>query len=100
MDRNGFQNVLAEAFKNLTLCLGGIFLVHPVRDELVWIIMKSMEEVYRDACRKTNKLEERPKEQKIRKEARPHPAVEKFLNMLESSRKEPGKGVSSHETTA
>lgn len=100
-DKTGFQNVLAEAFRNLTLCLGGIFLIHPVKDELVRIIMKSMEEVYRDADRKADRLgRHMPEKRKIKKAAKPHPAVEHFLNLLESSRKETGKGVSDHETTA
>ena len=91
MDKDKFQQVLADAFRNLTLCFGGIFLIHPVKDELVWVIMKSIEEVYRDACRKANKLEQQPAEQKTGEADKPHPAIEKFLSLLESSRKKTSK---------
>ncbi|MEW6557192.1 MAG: hypothetical protein AB1349_07550 [Elusimicrobiota bacterium] len=87
MDKDKFQQVINDAFRNLTLCFGGIFLIHPVKDELIWVMMKSIEEVYLDACRKIDKLQhlsakEKNSKNKISSES--HPAIEKFLKKLES----------------
>ena len=87
MSKDKIQQVLADSFRNLTLCFGGIFLIHPVKDELIWVMMKSIEEVYLDACKKIDRLENQSKEKGVKGnvDSKPHPAIEKFLNLLESS---------------
>lgn len=96
MSKDKFQQVLADSFRNLILCFGGIFLIHPVKDELIWIMMKSIEEVYLDAYKKIDKLENQSlKEGNLKeKPSKPHPAIEKLLKVIDSprSKSETGKG--------
>ena len=78
------RKLIDEAFRNLTLCFGGIFIVHPVKDELVWLIMKSIEEVYVTTCKNIKRTNENSSSKINQKEKKPHPAVEKFLSKIES----------------
>jgi len=90
MSKDKFQQVLSDAFKNLTLCFGGIFLIHPIKDEVVWIMMKSIEEVYLDACRRVEKIDKTSLKEKTPKQElnnKTHPAIEKLLQVLDSGQK-------------
>lgn len=90
MDRDKLQEIITDAFRSLTLCFGGIFLIHPIKDEVIWIMMKSIEEVYLDACRKAEKIDrliDKGKAVKQDTDKKPHPAIEKLLHKLDSYQK-------------
>lgn len=79
--------LINSMFQDITLCLGGIFLLNQVDDELIRTIANSLEEIYEDSINTLKILNsdsavipEKPKELK------PHPAIEKFLIRLEKDK--------------
>jgi len=72
--------VLTDTFQEIALCLGGIFLTHGARSDLVRAVMTSLGEIYEKA------LESSGATSATGTEARLHPAVEEFLRRLEESR--------------
>lgn len=86
MEENNSQlyKFINSIFQDITLCLGGIFLLNQVNDELIWIIANSLEEIYEDSLNtlKVLNFDSRNKQGKS-KELKPHPAIEKFLVRLE-----------------
>jgi hypothetical protein len=74
-------------FQNITLCLGGIFLLNQVNDKLIWTIANSLEEIYEDSLNTLKILNFDSKiKQESPKELKPHPAIEKFLLRLEKEK--------------
>ncbi|MCM8782215.1 MAG: hypothetical protein NC828_04125 [Candidatus Omnitrophica bacterium] len=76
--------LLNNTFKDITLCLGGIFLTQKVNDKLIWEITNSIEDIY---YRSIDRLEsilgsgvifdlDEPKD------LHPHPAIEGLLRVL------------------
>ena len=74
-----------DTFKDITLCLGGIFLTHKVKDKLIWEIANSIEDIY---YKTMGKLEDTlgsgiifyPQEDS--KELHSPPAIENLLRTL------------------
>ena len=71
-----------DTFKDITLCLGGIFLTHKVKDKVIWEIANSIEDIY---YKTMGKLEDTlgsgimfyPEDEV--KKLHPHPAIEGLL---------------------
>ena len=69
-------------FRELILCLGGIFAVQEVDDTLVWQVTKSFDVIYQ---RTRARLLQRagPREKELpRRRVEPHPAVEDLLTRI------------------
>lgn len=80
---------LNGVFKDLTLCLGGIFLLNQTEDKLIWTIAESLEEIYENSLKALKRLNpESPVKKKLTKDLNPHPAIEKFLARLEKEKRE------------
>lgn len=79
------REILKLTFRDLTLCLGGVFLVHRVKDDLIWIILKSVEEIYDNALKSLKEIGSDGSEEDFSGDAelKPHPAIERFLARLE-----------------
>ena len=89
MEKEKFNKILNEVFRNLMLCFNGIFLTNKIDNSMVWLITKTVEEVYFDAYRKVEKLDvtslkERKDETDL---TRTHPAIMKLLKILDASNK-------------
>lgn len=74
-----------ETFKDIALCLGGIFLVHKTKDRLIWEITNSLEDIYYRSLTKlgdiygTDFIFDRFEDKDI---LHPHPAIEGLLKLL------------------
>ncbi|MCD6579432.1 hypothetical protein J7L48_08135 [bacterium] len=82
-----------DTFKDITLCLGGIFLTHKVREKVIWEIANSIEDIY---YKTMGRLEDTfgsgimPDLESNKKEIHLHPAIEgllKIINFKPASRK-------------
>ena len=70
---------LDQFFREVVLCLGGIFHTAECSEDLIWQITKSLDHIYR---RNRERLLERPVEPDAtvrRRPLEPHPAVEDVL---------------------
>jgi len=74
-----------DTFKDITLCLGGIFITHKVREKVIWEIANSIEDIYYKTMGKLEDIldsgimfypEEKPDA------LHPHPAIENLLRTL------------------
>jgi hypothetical protein len=79
-------DLVNEAFRDVSLCLGGIFLTHKADDKLIWEIANSIEDIY---YRIMDKLEVITGSGIIfdlndnNKNLHPHPAIEGLLKTLQ-----------------
>lgn len=77
--------VFNDTFKDITLCLGGIFLTHKVKDKVVWEIANSIEDIY---YKTMGRLEDTlgsgiifDLHEEVKK-LHPHPAIEGLLKVI------------------
>lgn len=74
-----------ETFRDISLCLGGIFLTYKASDKLIWEISNSVEDIY---YRTMDKLEGITGAGVVfdiseqRNQAHPHPAIENLLKVI------------------
>jgi hypothetical protein len=74
-----------DTFKDIALCLGGIFLTHKAKDKLIWEIANSIEDIYYKAM---GRLEDTLGSgimfdlETHRKDLHPHPAIEGLLRVI------------------
>jgi hypothetical protein len=74
-----------DTFKDITLCLGGIFLTHKVKDKIIWEIANSIEDIY---YKTMGKLEDTLgsgimfDSRNETKKLHPHPAIEGLLKVI------------------
>ena len=72
-------------FKDIALCLGGIFLTHKAKDKLIWEIANSLEDIY---YKSMDRLEATLGSRIIfdlkddKKSLHPHPAIEDLLKNI------------------
>ena len=77
--------LLNSTFRDISLCLGGIFLTHKTDDKLIWEIANSIEDIY---YKHMDKLETILGAGIIfdieadKKDLHPHPAIEDLLKTL------------------
>lgn len=69
-------------FREIVLCLGGIFSIQECPDDVVWQVTKSLEHIYhRNRARLLQR--EHPGESELPpRRAEPHPAVEDLLSRI------------------
>jgi hypothetical protein len=74
-----------DTFKDIALCLGGIFLTHKAKDKLIWEIANSIEDIYYKAM---GRLEDTLGSGIMfdleggKKDIHPHPAIEGLLKII------------------
>lgn len=74
-----------ETFKDIALCLGGIFLIHKTKDRVIWEIANSLEDIYYRSMAelgeiyKTDFIFNHYEDKDI---LRPHPTIEGLLRVL------------------
>ncbi len=78
--------LLNDTFRDISLCLGGIFLTHKADDKIIWEIANSIEDIY---YKSMDKLEAITGSGVIfdlnddNKNLHPHPAIEGLLKTLQ-----------------
>ena len=72
----GTAKLLDEVFEEEVLALGGLIAVHPVDDDIVWRLVKTLGAI---RCKALRRLEEKPATEVSLK---PHPAIQDFLLTL------------------
>ena len=66
-------------FREIVLCLGGIFAIHEVDDALVWRVTKSLEHLYHRSRERLGQRPGKPARDPFSRRLTPHPAVEDLL---------------------
>ena len=81
------RGLIAEVFEETALVLGGLVAMHPVDDDFVWRLVRSLDGVRRKAVRRVNECDVRPWDDAAPAETHPrrHPAIEDFLLELRRS---------------
>ncbi len=69
-------------FREIVLCLGGIFATAECDDRLVWQITKSVDRIYRRNRERILRREASGDAEMPRRNAEPHPAVEDLLSRI------------------
>jgi hypothetical protein len=97
------KNLMEDTFREITFCLGGIFLAKNIPDDLVWEITNSVEDIYYNTLEKADSLfppegppkgaaevsvpvgPEAPVGSTVspRKGFSPHPAIDMFMEVLD-----------------
>ena len=74
-----------DTFKDITLCLGGIFLTRKVKDKVIWEIANSIEDIYYKTMGKLEDILDSGimfyPEDEVKK-LHPHPAIEELLKVI------------------
>lgn len=74
--------IVREMCRETIICLGGIFAVHEVPDDVIWQIAKSLDQIFQRTLTKVSK-EEIPEETVPERKFQPHPAIQQVLGRLE-----------------
>ena len=83
--------VVREMCREIILCLGGVFAVHEVPDDVVWQIAKSLDQIFQKALSKA-RLEKNVLDNGIpEKKYQPHPAIQHVLGRLQANHPEEGE---------
>jgi len=69
-------------FREIVLCLGGIFATHEVDDALVWQVTKSLDHIYERARTRVLERESSGETDSAQRRMEPHPAVEHLLTRI------------------
>lgn len=69
-------------FREIVLCLGGIFATQECDDELVWQITKSLDRIYQRSRARILQREGSGDAEAPQRRAEPHPAVEDLLSRI------------------
>ena len=77
------SKVVKEMCRETVLCLGGIFAVHEVADDVVWQTAKSLDIIFQNAIAKVSSqgvsIEDKIPERRFK----PHPAIQEILENLD-----------------
>ncbi len=81
------QRVVVDLLRESALVVGGLVALHEVEDEFIWQLMRSLHVIGRRSLRRLARRRpaRRADPQTMQVPARPHPAVEEFLNRLRSA---------------
>jgi hypothetical protein len=69
-------------FREIVLCLGGIFAVHEVDDAIVWQVTKSLDRIYQRTRARLLERDSSSDSDVPQRRANPHPAVEDLLTRI------------------
>lgn len=80
----GTRELINGIFEEEALAIGGLVAVHPVDDDLVWRLIRSLDSIRRRALRRTGGGDpgENGTGSGSRFDPAPHPAVEEFLRAI------------------
>ncbi len=84
-ENHQIYKLINDTFKDISLCLGGIFLTHSVEDKLVWVIANAVEELYYKSLARLEVLTGLKVvfDSRIdKKDLQPHPAIEGLLEAI------------------
>jgi len=84
------HELITFSFRDLILCLGGIFLIHQLDEDLVKVITMAVEQIYEETVEHLNKLKlpHNGKKTHYKEEfLKPHPEIERFLTKLAANSK-------------
>ena len=73
------SELVREVCRETVLCLGRIFAVHEVPDDVVWQTARSLDIIFQKALAKVSKRNANPERHKLE----PHPAIQGVLERLE-----------------
>lgn len=80
------QELITLSFRDLILCLGGIFIIHQLDDDLVGVITMGVEQIYEETLQNLDKLKLKQNGKKAPMDnslsLKPHPVIERFLSKL------------------
>jgi len=71
-----------ELAREVTLCLGGVFAVHEVPDDVIWQSAKSLDRIFERFLARFLAVDQQPDAPPKRK-MRPHPAIEELLRHID-----------------
>ena len=77
------SKVVKEVCRETVLCLGRIFAVHEVPDDVVWQAARSLDIIFQKALAKVSKQDMPPDEDVPERKLEPHPAIQGVLERLE-----------------
>ena len=82
--KNRVHKLITLSFRDLILCLGGIFVIHQLDEDLIHLITIGVEEIYEESLEKLKRLrlQDKGKETKKNDQLKPHPEVERLLTKL------------------
>lgn len=69
-------------FREIVLCLGGIFAVQEVDDALIWQVTKSLDRIYQRTRARLLEREGSSDQDVPRRRVEPHPAIEDLLSRI------------------
>ena len=69
--------------REVTLCLGGVFAVHEVPDEVVWRTAKSLDQIFERFTDRVSTADD-PSKSPSQRKFRPHPAIEELLRNIKN----------------
>ncbi|MCA8978980.1 MAG: hypothetical protein KDC14_03055 [Planctomycetes bacterium] len=83
MDTREHEALLRDIYRDLTVCLGGVFAVHggEIEDEVIWEITRSISGLFRRHRSQVARTEQSA----AREEYRPHPAIVHLLRELQEA---------------
>jgi hypothetical protein len=79
------KELLDELLEEEALLVGGIVALHPIRDELIWKLMKGLDQIRNRFIAKVEDAPEDPAIADNQLNLTPHPAIEHFLLKLKRS---------------
>ena len=87
--KNKVHKLITLSFRDLILCLGGIFVIHQLDEDLIHLITIGVEEIYEEALEKLTRLKLQDNGKVTQKDDSliPHPEVERFLTKLMANSK-------------
>ena len=75
--------IVKNAFRDIVICLGGIFLLHRVSNDAIYSISNAVEEIYNATMKKLAKLNSADVKKAVEnKKIDMHPAIEKLLEKI------------------
>lgn len=69
-------------FREIVLCLGGIFAVHEVDDAIIWQVTKSLDRIYQRTRARVLERDGTSENDVPQRRVNPHPAVEDLLSRI------------------
>lgn len=81
-EKANLEETVKETFREIVLCLGGIFAVHEVEDDMVWQVAKSLDIIFKKGFSRIRQEAGNAEKEIPRRKYEPHPAIEQLLHNL------------------
>ena len=75
-------DIVREMCREIIICLGGVFAVHEVPDDLIWQIAKSLDRIFQKTLAVLGEEENIPENGIPERKYQPHPAIQHVLERL------------------